>query len=357
MTVGAAKSIARQWVAEHSVSMPGLWAVFFNGSINWLPDSSEFGACSDVDLRHVIHGDQDPSVRQQKIQHRGIVIEQEFVSHATIADQETVLGAWIWAPQLSVPSVIYDPTGELSTLQRAVAAHYAEPRWVRRRWEGIAVELRRDQMPQMATASSLDDRTLAFLFTVNNMQQVPLVAALKPPTVRRSGMLFTEVTKALGEERLGEARLEVLGSVGMSRADVEALFKEATGAWERAAKVWRTPIVGDFDLCPAARPIVIDGTRDLIDRGYHREAVFMILMTHWFAKVALKGDAPREYESDFRCGYERLTRALGIDSHQAFERKALLADGLLSKMLTIAEAIMDKAGRSPPAPPAAPLGL
>ena len=57
MTVGEAKAIAREWVAQHAAEVPGLVGVLMAGSMNHRPEDSEYQPTSDVDLWHVREGE------------------------------------------------------------------------------------------------------------------------------------------------------------------------------------------------------------------------------------------------------------------------------------------------------------
>jgi hypothetical protein len=151
---------------------------------------------------------------------------------------------------------------------------------------------------------------------------------------------FTYMMRALGREDLGELRLEFLGSSSMSPADVERLFRECASVYDRAVVVHRKPVPFGHDLCPAARRFMIDGARDILDRGYHREALGWICFAHWIAHNALESDIPEEYERSFRPAYQRLLDALGIGSLEALERKAPIAKELLSRTMEVAESIL-----------------
>ena len=340
MKVADAKSIARAWVLDHAGSVPRLWAAFFGGSINWLPDDAELGAGSDVDIWHLVEGEVDPALRQQKIEHRGMILDVFYCGNETLSSPESALGDWGMAFHLLRPSVIHDPTGGLGRIQGIVAQRYGEPFWVRRRCEAIAGGVRAFLLPCLRGVPDKGDPFFSFALLVNNIEQIPLVAAVRPLTIRKGAMVFTDMMKSLQREDLGEQRLELQGSARMSRADVEGLLAACIPAYDRAVEVHRTHFYPDFDLDPAARHVMIDGARDIIERGYHREAVGWILATHVIARMALLLDAPEEYERDHKPGFDALLEALGIDTPVALARKADMAEALLTQVMVLAESIV-----------------
>jgi hypothetical protein len=344
VTVREAKDAAREWVLEHASEVPGLYGVFIAGSVNWRSDGSEYSPLSDVDLFHIVTGDPELAMRQRKHMHKEVLLETEAVSHEGFVDAEAVLGAWRVAAHFSVPSIVYDPSGHLSEVQRAVATHYAEEKWVRRRCSALESEAR-----QMAAGlrgpGGLDDRLAALVFAANYVQQIPLVASLKPPTVRKAHILFTDAMRARGQPAVAEILLALTGSARMGRSDVERLLADCTTTYDRALEVHSRPTPFDFDLCPAARHVMIGGSQDMIDRGYHREAAAWILVSHWIARKCLELEMPDEYERTWRGPYERLLEALGIGSLEAIARRAEVAEELLARTMAVAETIIGRGGR------------
>ena len=341
MTVGEAKAIAREWVAQHAAEVPGLVGVFIAGSMNHRPDDSEYQPNSDVDLWHVMEG--DPEVLgHMEVLYQGVLLELAGKPLAQFADAETVLNSWVNASQLRMPGVIHDPTGRLTAIQREVAHRFAEPRYLKARCAGIESWVRDGLLPAMASGATLNRRITDFVFAGNTIRQLPLVAAGQPPTFRRSAMLFTNEMIARGHGELADGMLEYIGSIAMSRTDAERLLEECRAAFDRAIEVHRSPVPFDFKLCPATRSIYIDGCRELIDAGYPREAVWWIHAAHYIAHNALERDAPQEWEQIYREPYERLLDAMGIGSLESVAAKAPLAEELLSRTMAVAQEIMSE---------------
>jgi len=86
---------------------------------------------------------------------------------------------------------------------------------------------------------------------------------------------------------------------------------------------------------------MIGGARDLIDRGYHREAALWILYTHWLARAALEIEVPEEWGRCFQKPYGRLLDSLGIGSLTGFAKKTRLVEELLARTMMLAEPIID----------------
>jgi len=81
--------------------------------------------------------------------------------------------------------------------------------------------------------------------------------------------------------------------------------------------------LGACDISDAARPIAIDGTRALIDRG---EAMFWIAATYARCMAIFHNDDPAAL-ARFNAGFVALRRDLGIASFDGLRRvEALTAD-------------------------------
>ena len=103
------------------------------------------------------------------------------------------------------------------------------------------------------------------------------------------------------------------------------------------------------DLTPAARPVAIDGSRELVDGGNHREAVFWVVATAARCQAALNVLAPAlaaEREQAFRALVADLT-GLRSPTDVLTRRDALLAD------LAAAQMAVRRALRCAPTGPAA----
>jgi hypothetical protein len=328
VTVGEAKRIGREWVLEHAGEVHGLQGAFFAGSVNGKSDHEELDDRSDIDLYHVVSEEQDPGVRLRTLRHAGMLLQPSYHDRRWFTDAETVLANYVYAYHFSVPSLILDPSGRLTAIHQYVSERFAEPEQAARRCERIATEARNDHLPAMKQAPHLEDRVPAFLAAANLIRQLPIAASLKPPTVRRSCMLFTEIMVRLGHRPLAESLLELLGSAGMDAGRADGLRRDCMAAYERAVEVHRNPVPWDFYLGPEAKPLVVDGTRDFFDRAFHRESLWWILYVHWFVKNALLLEVPEEYE--------RLLDSLGIGSPEAIAKKAPLAEELLARTMAVA---------------------
>ena len=112
-----------------------------------------------------------------------------------------------------------------------------------------------------------------------------------------------------------------------------------TAAFDAAAAVAATPFPFSSDITPAARPVAVDGSRDLIDRGHHREAVFWIAATYARCLAILASDAPA-VAPGHTPAFEELLGDLGVASPADLVRRAGKVRGFLPRLGRVAETIL-----------------
>ena len=94
--------------------------------------------------------------------------------------------------------------------------------------------------------------------------------------------------------------------------DVEHHLAALTEAFNAAKAVIKTPFFFASEISDIARPLSIDGSRALIESGFHREAIFWIIATYSRCQKVLYHDAPMEMRDRFSPGYMQLLRDVGI---------------------------------------------
>jgi hypothetical protein len=126
----------------------------------------------------------------------------------------------------------------------------------------------------------------------------------------------------------------------MSRARVEHHLTALANAFDAATAAIRTPFSFASDISDIARPVAIDGSRELIERGYHREAVFWMVVTYSRCQKILYHDAPAGLQERFSPGYRQLLGDLGITSFTDLQQRSHQVKALLPHVWEVAEAII-----------------
>jgi hypothetical protein len=129
----------------------------------------------------------------------------------------------------------------------------------------------------------------------------------------------------------------------MSRERVGQHLATLTNIFDAATKAVKTPFpfaLGLSDISDIARPIAIDGSLELIERGYHREAMFWIAVTHSRCQKVLLGDMSVELVQSLNDSYRDLVGDLGIASFAGVRRRCAEIECFLPRVWEAAEGIM-----------------
>jgi hypothetical protein len=325
-------------VIEEASTAPGFAGAFLHGSINWLPDDAALPGSSDVDVMVVLAGGAPPD-KPGKFIYRDVLLEVSWLPIDQLQSPERILGNYQLAGSFRAPGIILDPTGQLTELQAAVSRDFPRREWVRRRCEDARIKARRD-LESLDSSRGFTDQALAWLFGAGKTAHVPLVAGLKNPTVRRRYVTVRELLREYEHLELHKSLLESLGCAQMTREQAEGHLTALADAFDAAGTFIRTPFPFASDISAAARPIAIDGSRELIESGYHREAVFWIAVTYSRCQQALYHDAPVHIQDRFTPGYRHLLSDLGIASSADLQRRSEWILALLPRIWEVAEAIL-----------------
>jgi hypothetical protein len=338
MIVQQAKEVAREWVREQARKAAGFSGAFFHGSTNWLPEDAALPATSDVDIMVVLAGPDAPD-KLGKFLYRGVLLEVSYLPADQLQSAELVLGQYHLAGSFRAPSIISDPSGQLSKLQVAVSRDYAKRAWVYKRCEHARNNVL-NRLQALNESDPLHDQVTAWLFATGVTTHVLLVAGLKNPTVRRRYMAARELLAQYRLLDFHETLLEMLGCAQMSRARVEQHLAALAEVFDVAKTLVKTPYRFAADLSDIARPVAIDGSRELIERGYHREAIFWMVATYCRCQWVLYHEAPVQMQERFGPGYRQLLGDLGITSLADLEQRGEQVKGFLPRVWEVAQAIM-----------------
>ena len=337
MLVREAKAAARQWVLEQGRQTPGFVGAHFAGSVNWLADGAEFPDTSDLDVRLVLD-DPGAAPRPGKLVYGGVLLEVSHVPRDTLRSPEAVLSDYHLAGGFRSRSIILDPTGILTVLEEAVSREYAQRRWVRTRCEHAASRVR-TWARSLDEAAPLHDQVTLCVFAAGVTTHVLLVAGLKNPTVRRRYAAARELLAEYGRLDFHEPLLALLGCAEMERERVTHHLGAVAAAFDAAKLALKTPYRFGSDISDAARPIAIDGSRELIERGLHREAVFWLAATYCRCRHIFAADAP-DLLPRFDRGYRELLADLGLNSFEERCARCREVEAFLPRVWEVAEEIL-----------------
>lgn len=339
MLASEAMEIVQHWVMEEASQIPGFLGAFFHGSIIGMTGSAPLPATSDVDVMIVLNAP-NPLDKLGKIAYQGVIIDASFLPVDQIRAAEQVLGVSHLAGSLRGSSIIADPTGHLHSVQTEVANNYAKRTWVIRRCQHAEAKVRAF-LQSIDETAPLYDQAMAWLFGTGVTTHILLAAGLKNPTVRKRYLAVRDLLAEYRHVDFHETLLNLLGCAQMTQAEAEAHLAGLREVFDSACGVLRTPFSFAADISVLGRPVAIEGSRELIEQGAHREAVFWIAVTYTRCMTVLATDGSLERFNQHEPGWRRLLSDLGIRSPAdiRFRRQQVL--DALPAIWSVAEAIMD----------------
>jgi hypothetical protein len=204
------------------------------------------------------------------------------------------------------------------------------------------IEVATDPDPQWAGYARGHHRQIVWLYggTMPLAAQIPCIANLQGFTLRKGFVAARGLLMQRDRGDLYESLLESMGVHDMTRAEVTAALAKLTAAYDYALAVIRTPFWGFRDIQPVSRPMVIDGAREVLDTGHHREIMFWITNMRAWVQNAIDNDGSETEAAAFRAEYEALLARLDASTAGDLERKAARLRQLLDEIMSLAEEII-----------------
>ncbi|MER7727554.1 hypothetical protein [Streptomyces sp. NPDC096323] len=339
MRVGAARAAAVRWVATHARTTPGYRGAYFSGSTVGRPDEAELAPSSDVDVMVVTEDGGPPPAKLGKLWYNGALLEVTYVPWAELRDPEAVLSSYHLAGSFRRDTVIDDPTGELRALCAYVSPRFPERGRVRRRCLDARQRVE-GRLAAFDTSAPFHEQVPAWMFPASVTTHVLLVAALRNPTVRLRYRAVRDVLTAYEQPELYSELLELLGCADVSERVVRHHVGELTRTFDATVPVARTPFFFSSDLTARARPIAVDGSLELLDRGEHREAVFWIVATLARCHAVLAVDAPALHSARLPAFRATVAELTGITCTEDLLDRREKVLGFLPRLDEAAEAVL-----------------
>jgi hypothetical protein len=326
------------WIAEHVADKPGFAGAFLHGSAAWLPTGTVVPPGSDVDVIAVFEGS-PPKRPSGKIEVGEVILDLSYLPASELAFPAKVLRAYHLAGSLQAPGILLDPKGWLEPLHESVAQDFAKARWVLLRCNDARERVLRN-LAAVDPGGPFPAQVTSWLFGTGVTTHIVLTAGMGNPTVRRRYETVRELLADYDRLDFYEELLVLLGCAEMSRERVEQHVAALEPAFDAAGAAVRSPFFFASDLSPLGRRIAIEGSREMIARGSHREAVFWIAATYARCMTVFEADAI-ELVAGYERGFRVLLADLGIVTMADIVRRAGEVEAFLPAVWEVAMAIIE----------------
>ncbi|PYT84487.1 MAG: hypothetical protein DMG40_01315 [Acidobacteria bacterium] len=267
------------------------------------------------------------------------MLEVSYLAKDQLQLADQVLSDYHLAPSFRTTNILLDPSSHLKALLAIVRRDYAKRQWVCQRCNHARNKVLQ-YLGSVREEAPLHDQVMAWLFAAGITTHILLVAGLRNPTVRTRYMAVRELLADYGHLDFHGSLLELLGVAGMSRDRAGRHLATLTDIFDRATHTIKTPFPFATDVSEEARPMTIDGSLEMIERGYYREAMFWIAVSHCRCQKVILRDASLEMTQTFRDNYRELVRDLGVPSPKEVQRRSAEVERILPRVCQVAEAII-----------------
>jgi hypothetical protein len=236
--------------------------------------------------------------------------------------------------------VLYDPQGLIAAVQPIVAREYRKRRWVQARceWEKRDALQMLDQLEQV---SLLDDYVLTLYMLVgSSLCGLLSVANLQAPTNRRCLANARELLRRADRLELHDALLDLLGHAHLTRQEVEAWWEKAGVMFDRAVAVKRSPSPLGFKLHAHIRPYLVEGARELIEEGLHREVMWALTIAYLACNAAIQNDGNAGEKAHYEARYREMLGPVAADTSAERQARARRARHLADEVFALADELV-----------------
>ena len=304
-----AKELAKQWVREEGSELPGFRGAYLVASVTTLADGAAVPATSDVDIVVVL--ERGAASKLGKFIYRDLLLDLSCVEWDQIQSHRSILGHFQMAAAFQDLQVLADPSGHLARIRNIVAKHYPSRYWVRQRIHH-AGDRALGYLQGIDDTGAWHDQVTAWLFGASLTTLILTTSALRAPTVRRRYVEARQLMAAHGKLEFYEGLLQLLGCTNWSKSQAAGHLAEVAAAFDQAKILPNTNFRFAADISDLARPIAVNGSQELIDQGFHREAVNWMVATFARCQWIFQRSASFAVRERFESGFQRILGDLGI---------------------------------------------
>jgi hypothetical protein len=350
MTVAEVIRRAENWVGKHAVGETGFTGAHLLGSVNALPLEAEFKPFLDVDIAVVLKDVPAQTglslpyrglLRENReLSHDGLIIEAVYMSGEIYQSAEDVLSNPTLAYDMRVGRILSDPRGELDRIHRRVAAEFSRPVWVRARCEEEKL-IALGSLKAGESAATPGETAFSMSWGATCLCSLLALATLEPATHRRSLVRAKRILGEKGRPELHERLLNVLGFDRLDEHAVRAYLDHFARVFDRAVEVTTGQTPFSFKLSPHVRPYLIEGSREMVDEGHHREALFWIFSGIFVSTLAVLVEGDPSEAPEIQAAWEGLLNDLGLADGATSRLRLQEEMALAQEYFALADALID----------------
>jgi hypothetical protein len=349
MNVGQAKAFAREWVEMNETRWPGLRAAHLVGGITSMPDDAPFPATKDLDI-HLIFAEDSPMLHNRgpfanniEELHDGLQMEAGIRTEIEYASPEAVLANPEIAYHLTTECVLFDPEGVLAELQEPVRTDFALRRWMEAR-----VEAERQGsdaiygiMPMAREMAGGAGVVNIIGWSTTRLSAALHDALLLPPRVGGKMLILLRGLLA-DQDRLDlyEPLLATFGLDTITPGQAHRHLDEGAEAFDLAVATRTSPHPFQHKMHAHLRPYFVDSCQEMIDQGFHREALAWCTPFAIAAMQIILMDGPDAEKPRYGARLAALVDELGFGSDAACDQKIAQALNVRDQVFALARTMI-----------------
>jgi len=344
ITVAEAKGIALEWIESNAPDIRGLIGAVIGGSVNFMKDDDPWPKSSDLDIWILVDETEgDVTFALDKIIYRDVILEVSSRGFEGYNTPESILSSPFEGYHFTVPScVLYDTDNKIRDLIDLVRPRFGEPEWIRKRVKGSYRNARgRFEWNIREREGDYFWKMLNYVLGVKNISAMLTIADLGHPTVRRTMVLCRDVLQKYDRLDFHEEILDLYGARDVTASDVTGLVEGLIPAFRRAAQVVKTPFFTSGTLKEHVIPLFKEGVAQVMEAGYHREAMYPVFFTYWSVYTALNIDALPSEKLEWDAERKQAFGAWGLGDAASVDSRSKRGLELLEVCDKICQEIID----------------
>ena len=292
-----------------------------------MPDSS------DVDV-HIVQRGRGAWAPAEEV---GGLLLQCTVQNIALSSVEAVLRHPFEAEPLLFGAILADPRSALAATRARAAADFGHPQWVRARCEGaIASAHEWFDRVRPDDASGSDAAVPLFAWGVSSLAACLAVSRRREPAGRKCLLMAREVLQEAGRPDLQDALLGLLGVDGFTGEQARRYHAESMRLFDAALQVHHTFVPCDNLLRPFCRANLRAGGEELLEAGFHREAMWRVQRTYFPVCQVLIADAPEDERPRYRRMWDAFRNDIGLATAAQVRDRLAAARSLAGEIRTVA---------------------